>query len=687
MVTVSTRILFLIFFYPGLTYLVTLTFALDLYFLSRCINSTGYYTANSAYERDLSSLFNEISSTTKLNYGFFHSQSGEVNVIALCRGDVKLNVCTSCLNDTISEMKQRCPRYKEAIGWSEFCMLRYSSRNISKRVELSPQACLLNTQSAVEGNPYEILDVLKVLLDYLRSRAAAGGTLLKYATSSSSLGAQLWYALVQCTPDLSEQDCNDCLKAATDGITSCCVGQRGCRVLKPSCNLRFESYPFFDSGPAVLLPQSPSTDAAPALPPPQSPRSKKEENKQKKSVWIPLGASLSATLGLALFSACGFFIWRRRNIQEDNENSQEVQLLDLVRGSILDEHSSENFNGENVSRSQEFPSIQLNILHVATNSFCDENKLGEGGFGPVYKGTLADGKAIAVKRLSRTSGQGLLEFKNEVMLIAKLQHRNLVRLLGCCLEKNEKLLVYEFMPNRSLDVFLFDSSMAMELSWQKRFNIIKGVARGILYLHEDSRLRIIHRDLKASNVLLDHEMNPKISDFGMARIFGGDQNQANTNRVVGTYGYMAPEYAMEGLFSIKSDVFSFGVLLLEIISGKRNNGFHVSERGESLLTFAWKLWSKGQGMELMDQLLVQSCVAAEVLKCIHIGLLCVQEDPADRPSMSSVVVMLGSETITLPRPAEPAFSVGRVVAEPIEPTSNDRNCSINEVTISKLSPR
>ncbi|KAK8330643.1 hypothetical protein V6Z12_A10G018900 [Gossypium hirsutum] len=343
--------------------------------------------------------------------------------------------------------------------------------------------------------------------------------------------------------------------------------------------------------------------------------------------------------------------------------------------SRLKAHSSlaVNENGENVGKAQEFPSIQLDILHTATDHFSNENKLGQGGFGPVYKGGLANGKEIAVKRLSRTSGQGLVEFKNEVMLIARLQHKNLVRLLGCCLEKNEKLLVYEFMPNKSLD---------------KRFNIIKGIARDILYLHEDFRLKIIHRDLKASNVLLDHKMNPKILDFGMARIFGEDINEANTNRVVGTYGYMAPEYAMEGLFSIKSDVFSFGVLLLEIISGKKNNGFHLAERGESLLTFAWKLWSKGEAMELIDQLIVPSCVASEVLKCIHIGLLCVQEDPVDSPTMLSVVFMLASDdTITLPHPSEPAFSVGRVIPKPAKLILNDGVFSINEVTLSNFLPR
>ncbi|KAH9796653.1 G-type lectin S-receptor-like serine/threonine-protein kinase B120 [Citrus sinensis] len=180
----------------------------------------------------------------------------------------------------------------------------------------------------------------------------------------------------------------------------------------------------------------------------------------------------------------------------------------------------------------DLPMFNFNTIAVATNYFSEGNKLGRGGFGPVHKGKLPEGQDIAVKRLSRKSGQGLEEFKNEIILIAKLQHRNLVRLLGCCIQGEEKMLIYEYMPNKSLDLFIFDPAKQALLDWTKRFAIIEGIARGLLYLHRDSRLRIIHRDLKASNILLDEDMNPKISDFGMARIFGFNQNEANTNRVV-----------------------------------------------------------------------------------------------------------------------------------------------------------
>ncbi|KAF3771660.1 Cysteine-rich receptor-like protein kinase 19 [Nymphaea thermarum] len=205
--------------------------------------------------------------------------------------------------------------------------------------------------------------------------------------------------------------------------------------------------------------------------------------------------------------------------------------------------------------------FDLDIIRAATNNFSDANKLGEGGYGPVYKGQLSDGQEIAITRLSRNSGQGSTEFKNEVKLVEKLQHRNLVRLLGCCFEGEEKILIYEYVPNRSLDKLLFDPVRKTQLDWQIRSKIISGVARGLLYLHEDSRLKIIHWDLKAG--LLDQDMTAKISDFGMAKLVVVEETQGKTSKVAGTYGYMAPEYVMQGQFSVKSDVFSFGVLMLE----------------------------------------------------------------------------------------------------------------------------
>ncbi|KAF3594606.1 hypothetical protein DY000_02027408 [Brassica cretica] len=315
----------------------------------------------------------------------------------------------------------------------------------------------------------------------------------------------------------------------------------------------------------------------------------------------------------------------------------------------------------------ELPFLDLEVISEATCGFSDENKLGQGGFGPVYKGTLSTGEEIAVKRLSRTSRQGIEEFKNEIKLIAKLQHRNLVKILGYCVEEDERMLIYEYQRNKSLDSFIFDKERRKELDWPKRLEIIKGIARGLMYLHQDSRLRIIHRDLKASNVLLDSDMNPKISDFGLARTLGGDETEANTTRVVGTYGYMSPEYQIDGYFSLKSDVFSFGVLVLEIVSGRRNHGFCNHEHRLNLLGHAWRQYREEKASELIDEAFKESCTdISEVLRAIHIGLLCVQQDPIDRPNMSMVVLMLSSEMLLLD-PKEPGFY-------------NERNLLFSDIT-------
>ncbi|ESW12607.1 hypothetical protein PHAVU_008G126800 [Phaseolus vulgaris] len=336
---------------------------------------------------------------------------------------------------------------------------------------------------------------------------------------------------------------------------------------------------------------------------------------------------------------------------------------------------------------QELLLFDFERLATATNNFHLSNKLGQGGFGPVYKGKLQDGQEIAVKRLSRTSGQGQEEFMNEVVVISKLQHRNLVRLFGCCIGGDEKMLIYEYLPNKSLDVLIFDPSKSKLLDWRKRCSIIEGIARGLLYLHRDSRLRIIHRDLKTSNILLDEELNPKISDFGMARIFGGSEDEANTNRIVGTYGYMSPEYAMQGLFSEKSDVFSFGVLALEIVSGRRNSSFHDDEHVLSLLGFAWIQWREGNISSLIDPEVYDPSHNKDILRFIHIALLCVQELAIDRPTMAAVISMLNSEVAFLPPPNQPAFILRHNLLNSVSSKGSHRFSSTNTVSITSISGR
>ncbi|KAK4799967.1 hypothetical protein SAY86_025332 [Trapa natans] len=281
-------------------------------------------------------------------------------------------------------------------------------------------------------------------------------------------------------------------------------------------------------------------------------------------------------------------------------------------------------------------------LVSATKNFHHSHKLGEGGFGAVYRGKLSDGREIAVKKLSHTSNQGKKEFLNEAKLLTRVQHKNVVNLLGYCLHADEKLLVYEYMSNQSLDKYLFKSNRKKELDWKKRFNVINGTARGLLYLHEDSHNCIIHRDIKASNILLDDRWVPKIADFGMARLFPEDETHVKTH-VAGTRGYMAPEYLMHGHLSKAADVFSFGVLVLELITGHRNYSFNLDVEEANLLDWAYNQYKKGRSLEIVDSAIAESEEADQMVKCIQIGLLCVQSDPKLRPEMSRVVVMLSKK--------------------------------------------
>ncbi|KAL5839819.1 hypothetical protein ACOSQ4_012427 [Xanthoceras sorbifolium] len=515
---------------------------------------TGNFTANSTYARNRNLLLSSLASNITGYKGFYNTTIGQdpdkVYGLALCRGDVSSEDCGSYILTIMST----CPSQKEAYIWAGDtpCLVHYADRSHFGKVEMDVPVNAYWNGVNLTMNLREFDQIWQPLMESTAEKASIGSSMLK----------RYIYALMQCTPDLSQSDCHFCLRRYLDEYKKCCHGRQAGGVESPNCMLRWDLSPFYKD----------NIDVPPLLSPPPAP---------SKFAEAP----------------------------DETGNVESLQY-------------------------------DFNTIRVATNNFSDANKLGRGGFGVVYKGTLSNGQDIAVKRLSRDSGQGDLEFKNEVLLVAKLQHRNLVSLQGFCLQRNERLLIYEFVPNASLDHFIFDSIKRKHLDWEKRYNIICGIARGILYLHEDSRLHIIHCDLKASNILLDAEMNPKIADFGMARLFQMDQTHGDTSRIVG--------------FSVKLDIFSFGLLILEIVSGQKNTCFQNGESVQDLLGCAWKLWRDGTVLNLVDPTL-RSSSRTEMIRCIHIGLLCVQENAADRPTMASLVLMLNSYSVTFPVPSKPAF--------------------------------
>ncbi|XP_027910141.1 probable LRR receptor-like serine/threonine-protein kinase At1g56140 [Vigna unguiculata] len=333
---------------------------------------------------------------------------------------------------------------------------------------------------------------------------------------------------------------------------------------------------------------------------------------KKDSTGLIVGIVVAAVISfLSIFVF--FYIIRRRNRQNDDEDLLGIDTKPYT--------------------------FTYSELKNATNDFSLENKLGEGGFGPVHKGTLNDGRVIAVKRLSIGSNQGKSQFVNEIATISAVQHRNLVKLYGCCIQGREKLIVYEYLANKSLDKALFGNRLTLD--WSTRYDICLGVARGLTYLHEESRLRIIHRDVKASNILLDNELVPKISDFGLAKLYDDKMTHMST-RVAGTIGYLAPEYAMRGHLTEKADVFSFGIVALEIVSGRPNSYSSTEEEKVYLLEWAWQLHESNRISDLVDPRLVEFD-EEEVKRIVGIVLLCTQASPTLRPSMSRAVAMLSGD--------------------------------------------
>ncbi|TVU38673.1 hypothetical protein EJB05_12057, partial [Eragrostis curvula] len=660
--------------------------------------TSGNYTANSTYQANIKLLSTTLPKNASSSPNLFAKASvgavpDIVYALALCRGDANATACGSCVATAFQDAQQLCAYDKDAAVFYDPCYLRFSNANFLAGTENSDAITLMNSQNV--SSPFPAFDaavarLLNATADYA---ASSSNSNRRFATGTEGFDANYptIYGLTQCTPDLSPADCRSCLADIFGMMPQYLSGTQGGRIIGVRCNFRYEVYSFFSGSPTLRLsaPSPAPVNATPTVTPQDCiglaalsllvvfyKCSSLRRSKNKTGIILAIALPIVAAV-LAVTLMCLCFLRRKRRPSREHEpsystNPEDIETIDSL---LLD----------------------ISTLRASTDNFAESNRLGEGGFGAVYKGVLPNGQEIAAKRLSQSSGQGIQELKNELVLVAKLQHKNLVRLVGVCLQEQEKLLVYEYLPNRSIDTILFDTERSKQLDWGKRLKIISGIARGLQYLHEDSQLKIIHRDLKPSNVLLDSDYTPKISDFGLARLFGGDQTREVTNRVVGTYGYMAPEYAMRGHYSIKSDVFSFGVLILEILTGRRSSGSFNIEESVDLLSLVWEHWTTGAIVELIDPSLRRNAPVEQVLKCVHIGLLCVQDNPVDRPMMSTVNVMLSSNSVSLAAPLKPVFFIPKsgtystVYSEsyPTATQSTDKSggMSPNEVSITELDPR
>ncbi|KAH8493492.1 hypothetical protein H0E87_020302 [Populus deltoides] len=393
----------------------------------------GNYTTNSAYQANLNQLLNSIYTNTEINNGFYNFSYGQdadtVYSIALCRPDISPDVCRVCIRNASDLLVRLCPNFVEAIGGLDNCTVRYTNRSIFNRMEKGPYFWVyddrVNVSDVVGFNQSRM-----TLLDRLRDEAAAGDSRYKKAMGQiAAPNFQTIYALVQCTPDLSASECRDCLYNASGLIPECCKARQGGRVIYPSCNFRYEIDRFYDPSTNSIPPPPDSTSNNTVPSPPASTSQGKKG--MKRNVIIIISIVPIAISVILIVCVCIFLRARRK--QKGEEEAKDLNEMEDV----------------------ELLQLDFGTVRAATGNFSEDNKLGQGGFGVVYKGTLTSGQDIAVKRLSRASGQGELEFKNEVMLVAKLQHRNLVRLLGFCYEKEERILVYEFLPNSSLNNLIF----------------------------------------------------------------------------------------------------------------------------------------------------------------------------------------------------------------------------------------
>nr|XP_027098199.1 cysteine-rich receptor-like protein kinase 2 isoform X1 [Coffea arabica] len=582
--------------------------------------------------------------------------------LAQCYGDLSLLDCVLCYAEARTVLPQ-CFPFNGGRIFLDGCFMRAENYSFFQEFK-GPQdhaVCGNRTRKSSTFQEAARRAVLQAATGAPNSNGYARAALQVSGTSNESA-----YVLADCWKTLNANSCRACLENASKSILGCLPWSEG-RALNTGCFMRYSDINFLNPIPG--------------------------SGRSRGTVVVIVVAAVSSAIVLAVGAIIGAYFWKNKRIQKKRKGSNDAEkLVKTLHDSSL------NF--------------KYSTLEKATGSFDEANKLGQGGFGTVYKGVLPDGREIAVKRLFFNNKHRAADFYNEVNIISSVEHKNLVRLLGCSCSGPESLLVYEFLPNKSLDRFIFgkyrlyikgldskfnfksflrqdivdrnrafgpyyinvvlelndklhyltdvtDANKGKALNWEKRFEIIIGTAEGLVYLHENTKCRIIHRDIKASNILLDSRLRSKIADFGLARSFQEDKSHIST-AIAGTLGYMAPEYLAHGQLTDKADVYSFGVLLLEIVSGRQNNRSKTTEYSDSLVTIAWKHFLQGKVEELFDpNLMLQNYlnmnVRAEVLRVVHIGLLCTQEIPSLRPSMSTALRILAKKDEQLPTPTNPPF--------------------------------
>ncbi|KAK6928367.1 Protein kinase domain [Dillenia turbinata] len=541
--------------------------------------------------------------------------------LAQCYQDLSHTDCLLCYAAARTKLPRCLPSISARI-YLDGCFLRYDNYSFFNEYvdqrHYNSVNCSTRVDSVTEKNakPDFKTSVGWVIQNVTRLAVENGG----FRVAEVNRETETVYALAQCWKTISKDGCRDCLDKAGHRARGCAPAKEG-RGFDAGCYIRYSTEKFYNDG--------------------------NETNGQAGYSGIGMIVTVVLVLlaGFMMLLFAAFVGYTRVTRMK-----QERKIVGRVSSTL--------------SKSSLY--FKYEVLEKATGYFDPSRKLGQGGAGSVFMGTLPDGTRVAVKRLFFNTRQWVDEFFNEVNLIGGIQHKNLVKLLGCSIEGPESLLVYEYVPKRSLDQFIFEKNRVQILSWHQRYEIIVGTAEGLAYLHEGCAVRIIHRDIKSSNVLLDENFNPKVADFGLARCFATDKSHLSTG-IAGTLGYMAPEYLVRGQLTEKADVYSFGVLVLEIVCGRKNtDAFQDSGSLPQtslyylrvlfvILNQAWRFYKFQTLHEIADPCLRDNLEAKEASNVLQIGLLCTQALATLRPSMAEVVQMLKNRECEIPSPSQPPF--------------------------------